>query len=81
MTPELHRRDREHATVIGQQDSQPERRAAEMKFHITFADGTTEEREMSDCSTVEQATNAVAGSTPGVTITEMVQAAPSTPTS
>lgn len=39
-----------------------------MKFKITYADGATEEREMSDCETVEQAMNAVAGSTEGVKV-------------
>jgi hypothetical protein len=39
-----------------------------MKFTITYADGTTEDREMSDCSTVDAALNAIAGSTPGVQV-------------
>jgi hypothetical protein len=50
-----------------------------MKFKITFSDGAIEEREMSDCSTVEEALNAVAGSTSGVTV-EFAEAQP-TPTS
>ncbi len=50
-----------------------------MKFHITFSDGAVEEREMSDCSTVEQAINAVAGSVPGVAIIEVAEAPPAPP--
>ncbi len=50
-----------------------------MKFHITFSDGATEEREMSDCSTVEQAQNAIAGSVLGVTIVEIAEAPPEPP--
>jgi hypothetical protein len=47
-----------------------------MKFKITFADKSTEEREMSDCNTVEEALNTVAGSAPGVTIVADVPAPP-----
>lgn len=39
-----------------------------MKFTITHADKSTEDREMSDCNTVEDAHNAVAGSAPGVDV-------------
>jgi hypothetical protein len=39
-----------------------------MKFLITYVDGSTEEREFSDCTTVDQALNAVAGSIPGVKV-------------
>lgn len=49
-----------------------------MKFKITFSDGAVEEREMSDCSTVEEAMNAVAGSASGVAI-EVAEAPPAPP--
>lgn len=44
-----------------------------MKFKITFSNGEVEEREMSDCSTVEQALNTIAGSVPGVTVIEVAE--------
>jgi hypothetical protein len=50
-----------------------------MKFKITFSDGVVEEREMSDCSTAEEALNTVAGSVSGVTVTEVAEAPPEPP--
>jgi hypothetical protein len=50
-----------------------------MKFRITFSDGIVEEREMSDCETVEEALNTVAGSASGVTVTEVTEAPPEPP--